>query len=98
MNTSILTAESSFVEDVNDSDFDPDFNDEIHSTDYETNDESSEMNRNRCFLVYESELKALLHRCLICGDKVDSSLTKESLVNGSQLSITLHCFSGHTST
>ena len=46
----------------------------------------------------ENQLKSLLLYCTICGAKVDPTLTKESLVNGSKLSLKLHCFSGHTVT
>ena len=97
MNVSILTEESSLIDDVNE---DPDFvlHDEILSTDSETDDESYETSTDRCFLVYENQLKSLLLHCTICGAKVDPTLTKESLVNGSQLSLKLHCFSGHTGT
>ena len=50
LNVSILSEESSLIDDVNE---DPDFvlNDEILSTDSETDDESYETSTDRCFLV-----------------------------------------------
>ena len=73
----------------------------IHCNDSSSSDESSDsgtddnIKPNRCFLVYENELKALVKRCPKCGEKVDPTLIEESAsVDGSQLCLKMQCFAG----
>ena len=73
----------------------------IHCNDSFSSDESSDsgadenIKPNRCFLVYENELKALVKRCPKCGEKVDPTLIEESAsVDGSQLCLKIQCFAG----
>ena len=98
LNICTLTEESGFIDNTIE---DPDFvldNDDISATRSESDDEMNDINTNRYFLVYESQLKKLLLRCLTCGSKIDHTLTKKSLAIGSQFSVQLHCFSGHSFT
>ena len=50
--------------------------------------------KNRCFMVYDSQLCILFKRCFRCGSLVDSSLIRELGSKGSQLYLNYTCSSG----
>ena len=72
---------------------------EAHDTSIEDEDDientDDNIKPNRCFLVYENELKALVKRCPKCGEKVDPTIIEESAsVDGSQLCLKIQYFAG----